>query len=77
MLELYQTEWRPASRRVRQRLTELGIDYIAHQVPVEKPDRVALQQLAGTDTIPALALHDGSEAQPDVTAPKEAVSGMV
>jgi glutathione S-transferase len=60
MLELYQTEWCPASRRVRQRLTELGIDYIAHQVPVEKPDRVELQQLTGTDTIPALALEDGT-----------------
>ena len=60
MLELYQTEWCPASRRVRQRLTELGVDYIVHQVPVEKPDRVALQQLAGTNTIPALALEGGS-----------------
>lgn len=28
MLELYQTEWCPASRRVRERLTELGLDYI-------------------------------------------------
>lgn len=28
MLELYQTEWRPASRRVRERLTELGLDYL-------------------------------------------------
>ena len=27
MYELWQTEWCPASRRVRQRLTELGIDY--------------------------------------------------
>jgi glutathione S-transferase len=60
MLELYQTEWCPASRRVRQRLTELGVDYVVHQVPVEKPDRVALQQLAGTVTIPALALEGGS-----------------
>lgn len=29
MLELWQTEWCPASRRVRQRLTELGVDYLA------------------------------------------------
>ena len=28
MLELWQTEWCPASRRVRQRLTELGVDYL-------------------------------------------------
>ena len=26
MPELYQTEWCPASRRVRERLTELGLD---------------------------------------------------
>ena len=43
MYELWQTEWCPASRRVRQRLTELGIDYLAHQVPVEKVDRVLLR----------------------------------
>ena len=36
MYELWQTEWCPASRRVRQRLTELGIDYITRQVPVEQ-----------------------------------------
>lgn len=36
MLELWQTEWCPASRRVRQRLTELGIDYLIRQVPVDK-----------------------------------------
>jgi hypothetical protein len=37
MLELYQTEWCPASRRVRERLTELGLDYLVHQVPVARP----------------------------------------
>ena len=54
MLELWQTEWCPASRRVRQRLTELGVDYIARQVPVERGERAALQASAGTDTIPVL-----------------------
>ena len=39
MLELWQTEWCPASRRVRQRLTELGVDYVARQVPVERERR--------------------------------------
>jgi uncharacterized protein (DUF302 family) len=29
MYELWQTEWCPASRRVRQRQTELGIDYVS------------------------------------------------
>jgi glutathione S-transferase len=59
MLELYQTEWCPASHRVRERLTELGVDYLAHQVPVERGDRAALVEVTGTDTIPALVLDDG------------------
>ena len=36
MLELWQTEWCPASHRVRERLTELGVDYLTRQVPVDK-----------------------------------------
>jgi glutathione S-transferase len=54
MYELWQTEWCPASRRVRQRLTELGIDYITRQVPVDKDDRTLLRERTGTDTIPVL-----------------------
>lgn len=54
MLELYQTEWCPASRRVRQRLTELGLDWLAHQVPVERESRRELEARTGSTTIPAL-----------------------
>ena len=60
MIELWQTEWCPASRRVRQRLTELDVTYVAHQVPVGKADRGALLAAAGTDTVPALVLDDGT-----------------
>ena len=59
MYELWQTEWCPASRRVRQRLTELGIDHITRQVPVEKAERVLLRERTGTDTIPVLVTPDG------------------
>jgi glutathione S-transferase len=59
MLELFQTEWCPASRRVRQRLTELGLDYVSHQVPVEREARTALRIASGADTIPSLRLEDG------------------
>jgi glutathione S-transferase len=59
MYELWQTEWCPASRRVRQRLTELGIDYISRQVPVEREDRVLLRERTGSDTIPVLVAPDG------------------
>lgn len=56
MLELYQTEWSPASRRVRE-LTELGLDYLVHQVPVEREQRTALLAATGADTIPTLLLE--------------------
>jgi glutathione S-transferase len=62
MNELWQTEWCPASRRVRQRLTELGIDYITRQVPVERGDRTALLERTGADTIPVLVASDGAIA---------------
>ncbi len=60
MLELWQTEWCPASRRIRERLTELGLDYIARQVPVERDERTLLQRRTGSDTIPALVPDDGA-----------------
>ena len=60
MLELFQTEWCPASRRVRHRLTELGLDYVNRQVPVDRDERAALYGATGSDTIPALMLEDGS-----------------
>jgi glutaredoxin 3 len=59
MYELWQTEWCPASRRVRQRLTELGLDYLTHQVPVERDERVLLRERTGADTIPVLVAPDG------------------
>ena len=58
MLELWQTEWCPSSRRVRERLTELGVDYVVRQVPVEKADRRALVEATGSDSIPAIVMAD-------------------
>jgi glutaredoxin 3 len=60
MLELFQTEWCPASRRIRQRLTELGLDYLNHQVPVEREARTVLFGLSGSDTVPTLLAEEGS-----------------
>lgn len=53
-LELWQTEWCPSSRRVRQRLTELGLSFTARQVPVERDARCALESATGQRAIPAL-----------------------
>jgi glutathione S-transferase len=58
VLELWQTEWCPASRRIRQRLTELGLDVVLHQVPVPQDERAALLAATGSTTIPVLAAAD-------------------
>jgi glutathione S-transferase len=39
VLELFQAEWCPHSHKVRQRLTELGLDFVARQVAAERDDR--------------------------------------
>jgi glutathione S-transferase len=59
MLELYQAEWCPASHRIRQRLTELGVDFVARQVPVEREDRDALRARTCAETIPVLVTETG------------------
>jgi glutathione S-transferase len=60
MMQLFQTEWCPSSRHVRQRLTELGVDYVVRQVPVARSARHTLMDASGSDSIPALVLDDGS-----------------
>ena len=54
-LELWQTEWCPASHRVRQRLTELGLSYLVRQVPVERNARAQLVCATGHESIAVLA----------------------
>ena len=53
MLELYQAEWCPYSSAVRERLTELGVDFIARQVAPRQEDR------EGQHGIPLLVTEDG------------------
>ena len=53
MLTLYQAEWCPYSSAVRQRLTELGIDFVAKQVPPRQEDR------EGEHEIPLITNGDG------------------
>ena len=54
VIELFQAEWCPHSRKIRERLTELGIDFVARQVEPEPEERDRLRELAGTDEIPVL-----------------------
>lgn len=58
-MELYQAEWCPHSHKVRQRLTELGIDFTARQVPADPDERDDLERIAGTNEIPVLVTDDG------------------
>ena len=60
MIELYQAEWCPFSHMVRERLTELGVDYVIRQVEPSGPDRARLQEATGQDSIPAVVLDDGT-----------------
>jgi glutathione S-transferase len=53
VLELYQAEWCPYSSAVRERLTELGIDFVAKQVAPRQEDR------DGEHEIPLLVTEDG------------------
>jgi glutathione S-transferase len=59
VIELYRAEWCTSSRRVRQLLTELGIDFVARQVLVEHDKRTVLAAAAGVSSIPVL-VPDGS-----------------
>ena len=57
MLELYQAEWCPHSGKVRQRLTELGVDFVARQVAAEPEDREQVEE------IPVLVTEDGTRLE--------------
>ena len=60
MLRMYQAEWCPSSHRVRQRLTELGVDFIAHQIQPSPQRRDAMEAAVGSRVIPVVVLEDGT-----------------
>jgi glutathione S-transferase len=53
-MELYQAEWCPHSHKVRQRLTELGLDFTVRQVAAEPDERSDMEARVGTNEIPVL-----------------------
>ena len=57
MLTLYQAEWCPYSSAVRERLTELGIDFVAKQVAPKQ------EQREGEHEIPLLVTEDGERLE--------------
>jgi glutathione S-transferase len=61
MLTLYQAEWCPYSSAVRQRLTELGLDFVARQVEPREDERTLVDQ------IPTLETEDGTRFEGTTT----------
>ena len=58
-MELYQAEWCPHSHKVRQKLTELRLDFWVRQVAADAGERTQMQQHVGTNEIPVLVPDDG------------------
>jgi glutathione S-transferase len=59
-VELFQAEWCPHSHKVRQKLTELGVDFRARQVEANPDERESMVRETGTNEIPVLVI-EGAE----------------
>lgn len=64
MLELYQFEGCPFCSKVRQKLTELGIDFIARQVE-PKGDRQRVEKVSGQTGVPVLVDPNTDTVMPE------------
>jgi len=60
VLQLYQAEWCPYSHTIRQRLTELGLSWVAQPVEAVPEDRNAMREATGHDVIPVLVADGGT-----------------
>jgi glutathione S-transferase len=76
MIELYQTEWCPYSHRVRQRLTELMVPFVARQVEPEPHERDAMEAATDERTIPVLVLEDGTVVAGDTDEILDAIDRL-
>jgi glutathione S-transferase len=59
-IAVYQAEWCPYSRQVRQKLTELGLPWVAMPVAAYRGERTAMEEAVGTQEIPVVVLGDGT-----------------
>jgi glutaredoxin len=59
LLEVWQAEWCPHSAVVRERLTELGVDFVARQVAAYPDERGRLCEATDIGTIPVVVFPDG------------------
>jgi len=62
MLELYQFEGCPYCKKVRKKMTELGLSFIAHNPRQNEEKMEELMELGGQDQVPFLVdrAEDGS-----------------
>lgn len=65
MLNLYQVEWCPSCHGVRQALTELGLTYVAVNVPCKRDERAQVMAVSGQSGVPVL--QDGDRVLTDST----------
>jgi glutathione S-transferase len=63
LLELYQFEGCPYCSKVRKKMSELKIDYVARQV--DKQDRSRVEEVSGQSSVPVLV-----DPNRDVTMPE-------
>jgi len=63
MLEVYQFEGCPFCSKVRSKMTELGIDFIARQV--DKNDRTRVEEISGQTNVPVLVDPNTDTTMPE------------
>jgi glutathione S-transferase len=63
MLELYQFEGCPYCSKVRKKMTELGIDFIARQA--DKQDRSRVEEVSGQTNVPVLVDPNTDTVMPE------------
>lgn len=65
MLELYQFEGCPFCQRARQKLDELGLDYIIRTVPRDLNQRQRVIEISGQPLVPVLVDPENHKVIPD------------
>jgi glutathione S-transferase len=65
MLELYQLEECPFCRKVRRKLGDLDIDFVARFIPKDRSLRLKIEELSGQRGVPVLVDPDAGEVIPD------------
>jgi len=63
LLEVYQFEGCPFCKKVRTKMTELGIDFIARQV--DQNDRTRVEEISGQTGVPVLVDPNTDTTMPE------------